>query len=160
DQAFDVGRVDRVSPDVMTDDNGKLTYFRLPDGNHVQIEYNAKGDPTTVVTGGHTIEKGKDGKWRDKETGNEALQYVSIDKKSNPVTICGGVPNEIKVGPDGHYQSCDYVNRVALEEVMPDGTAYKRTVAGGKVDTETKYEPGSHIAETKSQPGTPQETVS
>ncbi|HEY9870231.1 MAG TPA: hypothetical protein V6D08_13775, partial [Candidatus Obscuribacterales bacterium] len=158
DQSFDVGRADRVAPELITDEQGRVTYFRLPDGRDARIEYNDKGEPCTVISAGRVIEKGKDGKWRDAETGQQAFQYVSVDKDGS-VTIRGGPPTEFKLGSDGRYELRDYVNRIALQEVAPDGTAYKRTVNQFKVGTETKYNPNSHIAETKADPGTSAERV-
>ncbi len=157
DRSLDIGRRDRVAPELATDEQGRVTAFRLPDGRMIDIEYDSKGDPSSLTTGGKTFVKGKDG-WHNVDNPTEKLAYVSVEKtgdKQGTVTMRAGSDDYV-LGPDGSYKQKNWVIGKTVEEVEPDGTAKKydldtnpRSPTFREVLSTTTYKPDSAIAEVK-----------
>lgn len=183
DRSKDAGLGKPEKPDVTLDDKGRVSDYKLPDGQKFQIKYGDDGQPSSITMtpeGGQpkTFVKNEKGRWVDANTGKEErIESVHMEKDGSVEILQKNYVDETKtpkvlhderklvISPDGHFVEKDLKftdgKQKVHNEIEPDGTAHTRfrdqdPKTGEEVGPELEKvtKPGSHISEVKQTDGT------
>ncbi|HEY9869366.1 MAG TPA: hypothetical protein V6D08_09390 [Candidatus Obscuribacterales bacterium] len=150
DRSRDTGKGLTSKPEVTVDDQGRLTQYKLPDGQKYDITYGDDGKPkaiTITFEGSQpvTFEKNSKGDFVNPANPAAKLNELSVDADGK-VTMKTeqGITT---IGKDGSFVEKDFLGQQKVRsQIDADGTVHKFDHDKG---TETVTKPGSHVSEVK-----------
>src|SRR5262249_11866470 len=125
DRGRDAGRGPTTKPEVTTDDQGRISQYKLPDGQKYDIKYGDDGKPKAVtlqLEGSQpiTFEKNAKGEFVNPANPKQGLKDVEMGADGK-ITIKDG-QSIVQLSKDGGFLEKDFLGQQKVKsEVKPDG---------------------------------------